>query len=72
MVGESRNVFTKRLLGETHISGIMCENLGGTTPPLLHLAADAHALVVHVIASLDKALTMNISAWSLRTSSNSS
>jgi len=29
MIGESRNVFTKRLLGEKHIIGIMCENPGG-------------------------------------------
>jgi len=32
MVGESRNVFTKRVLGEKHISCIMCENPGGTAP----------------------------------------
>jgi len=26
VVGERRDVFTKRVLGEKHISGIMCEN----------------------------------------------
>jgi len=33
MVDESRDVFTKRVLVEKHISGIMCENSGKATPP---------------------------------------
>jgi len=32
MVGESTVVFTKRVLGEKHISSIMRENPGGATP----------------------------------------
>jgi len=32
MVFESRNVFIKRVPGEKHMSGVMCENLGGATP----------------------------------------
>jgi len=33
MVGESRDVFTKRELVEKHISGIMYENPGGGLVP---------------------------------------
>jgi len=33
MVGESWGVFTKRVLVEKHISGIMCENPGGRHGP---------------------------------------
>jgi len=43
MVGESLDVFTKRVLVEKHISSIMCGNLGGGhAPPPLPPAADAH------------------------------
>jgi len=38
MVSESRNVFTKQVLGEKHTGDVMCENPGG---PLLP-SADAH------------------------------
>jgi len=31
MVGESRDVFTKRLFDKKRISGVMCENPGGGT-----------------------------------------
>jgi len=41
MVGESRDVFTKRMLGEKHISSIMCKNPVGGHGPLAP-AADAH------------------------------
>jgi len=34
MVGESRNIFTKRVLLEKHINGIMYENPRGATAPL--------------------------------------
>jgi len=34
MVGDSWNVFTKRVLVEKHISGIMCENPRGARPGL--------------------------------------
>jgi len=33
MVSESWDVFTKQLLVEKHISGMICENLGGHAPP---------------------------------------
>jgi len=33
MVEESRDVFTKRLLGEKHINGIMCEIQGDHASP---------------------------------------
>jgi len=42
MVDESRNVFTKPVLGEKHISGVMCENPGGEARSLLLPSADAH------------------------------
>jgi len=42
MVEESRDVFAKRLLGEKHINGIMCENPGSRPSP----AADAHGSIV--------------------------
>jgi len=34
MVGESKKVFTKRVLVEKHISGIMRKNPGRPRPPL--------------------------------------
>jgi len=37
MVGESRDVFTKRLLVEKHVSDIMCENPKETTSLCLPL-----------------------------------
>jgi len=40
MVGESRDVFTKRLIGEKHISGIVRENSGRHAS--LVPAAEAH------------------------------
>jgi len=43
MVHESRNVFPKQVIGENHISGIMCENPGEARPSLLPPATDAHA-----------------------------
>jgi len=46
MVGESRDVFTKRLLGEKHSNSTMCENLGRGPPPPLPPADDAHGSIV--------------------------
>jgi len=34
MVGESWDIFTKRVLIEKHIRGFVCENSGGARPPL--------------------------------------
>jgi len=43
MIGESWDVFTKRVFVEKHIIGIiiMCKNPGGHGPPLPH-TADVH------------------------------
>jgi len=41
MVSESWDVFTKRMLIEKHISGIMYENLEGHAPPPIASSADA-------------------------------
>jgi len=42
MLGESWDVFTKRVLVEKHINGIMYENLEGRAAPCSP-TADAHA-----------------------------
>jgi len=42
MVGESRVVFTKRVLDKNRINGVMCENQEGWRTPL-PFSADAHA-----------------------------
>jgi len=43
MVGESWNIFTKRVLVEKHISGIKYENAGEPRPSLASLCREAHA-----------------------------
>jgi len=50
MVGVSTDVFTKRVLGEKHISGVKCENpKGGAMPPAP--LCDAHDCKSYTIFS---------------------